>query len=69
MLFYVSIVFVFFFSFLSTEAKKSRNSSRQPKEAASEEASETAFATFVKKAGVSLKHNGASHEIGKHTLV
>lgn len=66
MLFYVSIVFFFF---LSTEAKKSRNSGRQPKDAASEEASETAFVTFVKKAGVGLKHNGASHEIGKHTLV
>uniref|UniRef100_M3ZHF3 FA complementation group D2 n=1 Tax=Xiphophorus maculatus TaxID=8083 RepID=M3ZHF3_XIPMA len=44
-------------------AKKSRNSGRQPKDAASEEASETAFVTFVKKAGVGLKHNGASHEI------
>uniref|UniRef100_A0A3B3Y3L7 FA complementation group D2 n=1 Tax=Poecilia mexicana TaxID=48701 RepID=A0A3B3Y3L7_9TELE len=51
------------------KAKKSRNSSRQPKEAASEETSETVFVTFVKKAGVSLKHNGASHEIAVDQVV
>uniref|UniRef100_A0A3P9NXE1 FA complementation group D2 n=1 Tax=Poecilia reticulata TaxID=8081 RepID=A0A3P9NXE1_POERE len=50
-------------------AKKSRNSGRQPKEAASEETSETVFVTFVKKAGVSLKHNGASHQIAVDQVV
>ncbi|XP_005799947.3 Fanconi anemia group D2 protein [Xiphophorus maculatus] len=53
----------------ATKAKKSRNSGRQPKDAASEEASETAFVTFVKKAGVGLKHNGASHEIAVDQVV
>ncbi|XP_036008013.1 Fanconi anemia group D2 protein [Fundulus heteroclitus] len=53
----------------ATKAKKSRSAGLQPKEAASEETSENVFVTFVKQAGVNLKHDGTSHEIAVDQVV
>lgn len=57
----------YYYFFSPTETKKIRTTGQQPKEAASEETNETVFIGFVKEAGVNLKHDGSSHEIGKRT--
>lgn len=51
----------------STEAKKSRSTGRQPKEDVAEKANQSAFAVFLRDAGVTLKQGGTSNEIGKQT--
>lgn len=54
------------YSLVSIEAKKSRSTGRQPKEPAPEETHESVFGVFLREAGVTLKQDGTSNEIGKH---
>lgn len=56
-------------AFLFPEAKKSCSTGRQPKEVAvPEETNQSVFGEFVRKAGVTLKNDGTSNEIGKPTF-
>ncbi|XP_071351317.1 Fanconi anemia group D2 protein isoform X2 [Trachinotus anak] len=53
----------------TTKAKKSRSTVRQPKGAAPEETNESVFNVFLREAGVTLKHGGASNEIAVDQVV
>lgn len=55
------------FSLFSIEAKKSRSTGRPAKEPAPEETNKSVFVAFLREAGVTLRQNGTSNEIGKHT--
>lgn len=50
------------------EAKKSCSTGRQLKEAVPEETNQSVFGEFVREAGVTLKNDGTSNEIGKPTF-
>uniref|UniRef100_A0A8D2ZEY8 FA complementation group D2 n=1 Tax=Scophthalmus maximus TaxID=52904 RepID=A0A8D2ZEY8_SCOMX len=50
----------------TTKAKKSRGSTRQPKEAVREDTNESVFSVFLRQAGVTLRQGCTSNEIGKH---
>ncbi|XP_061583100.1 Fanconi anemia group D2 protein isoform X2 [Cololabis saira] len=53
----------------ATKAKKSRSTGRHPKEPVSEETNESVFVSFVRKAGVTLKHGGTSNDIAVDQVV
>ncbi|XP_070697589.1 Fanconi anemia group D2 protein [Pempheris klunzingeri] len=53
----------------TTKAKKSRSTGHQQKEPAPEETNESVFGVFVREAGVTLKHGGASNEIAVDQVV
>uniref|UniRef100_A0A673AP68 FA complementation group D2 n=1 Tax=Sphaeramia orbicularis TaxID=375764 RepID=A0A673AP68_9TELE len=54
---------------LLIEAKKSRSSSRQSKEAVPEETNESVFGIFLREAGVTLKHGGTPNEIAVDQVI
>lgn len=56
-----------FFSLFLIEAKKSRSTGRPVEEPAPEETNKSVFVAFLREAGVTLRQNGTSNEIGKHT--
>lgn len=49
---------------LSIEAKRGRSAGRQSKEPALEESNKSEFFVFLKEAGVTLRSDGTSNEIG-----
>ncbi|XP_041638760.1 Fanconi anemia group D2 protein isoform X2 [Cheilinus undulatus] len=53
----------------TSKAKKSRSTSRQPKEAAPEDTNQSVFSVFLQKAGVTLRHGGTSNEIAVDQVV
>ncbi|XP_026205940.1 Fanconi anemia group D2 protein isoform X1 [Anabas testudineus] len=54
---------------ITTKAKKSRSTGRQPKGDVVEEANQSVFAVFLRDAGVTLKQGGTSNEIAVDQIV